>query len=156
MCAALADRIRAVPRLRRNLVRTPPLCGRPVWVDDLDFAIDRHVREVRCPDPGDEAALCGVAMQAVGTRLSLRHPPWAAVLVTDLREDRCALVVVFHHVLADGVGGLAVLAQLVDGAPLGRDDGFPRPPTTRWRLFTDTLEGRTRALAHLLRGAAGP
>ena len=30
---ALAARVRAVPRLRRKLVRTPPLCGRPVWVD---------------------------------------------------------------------------------------------------------------------------
>ena len=44
-----------MPRLRRKLVRTPPLCGRPVWVDGPEFAIEQHMRAVRCPDPGDEA-----------------------------------------------------------------------------------------------------
>ena len=149
---ALAERVRAVPRLRRTLVRTPPLCGRPIWVDDPEVTVERHVREVRCPDPADEAALHDVAMQAVGTRLPLNRPPWAAVIVTGLAEDRGALVIVFHHVLADGVGGLAVLAQLVDGAPPARDDRFPRQPPTRKRLLTDALAGRTRALVHLRRG----
>jgi wax ester synthase-like acyl-CoA acyltransferase family protein len=66
--------------------------------------------------------------------------------------DRGALVVVFHHVLADGIGGLSVLAQLVDGAPLPRGDRFPRRPPT-WRcLLTDALTGRARALAYLPRG----
>jgi diacylglycerol O-acyltransferase / wax synthase len=149
---ALAERVRAVPRLRRKLVRTPPLCGRPVWVDDPGFAVERHVREVRCPAPADDAALYDVAVEAVGTRLSLRHPPWAAVLVSGLSGGRGALVVVFHHVLADGVGGLAVLAQLVDGAPPADDEGFPRLPPTRRRLFTAALSGRVRAISHLHRG----
>ena len=101
---ALAERVRAVPRLRRKLVRTPPLCGRPVWVDDPEFAIARHVRELRCPDPADDAALHAAAVQAVGTRLPLHRPPWAAVIITGSTADRGALVVVFHHVLADGIG----------------------------------------------------
>jgi WS/DGAT/MGAT family acyltransferase len=149
---ALIERVRAVPRLRRKLVRTPPLCGRPIWVDDADFTVERHVREVRCPDPADEAALHDVAMQAVGTRLPLNRPPWAAVVVTGLAGDRGALVVVFHHVLADGVGGLAVLAQLVDGAPPAQDERFPRRPPARRRLLTDALAARARAVLHLCRG----
>lgn len=157
----LARRVATIPRLRRRLVRTPPLCGRPVWVDDAAFAIDRHVREVRCPDPAgpdpprqftsEEIALWDIAMQAVGTRLPLDHPPWAAVAVSGLPGDRGALVVVFHHVLADGIGGLAVLTQLVDGAPPDRAGGFPRRPPPPWRLFTDALRGRARAAAHLPR-----
>src|SRR6478609_2970764 len=31
---ALAERVRAVPRLRQRLVRVPAGCARPVWVDD--------------------------------------------------------------------------------------------------------------------------
>ena len=149
---ALAERVRAVPRLRRKLVRTPPLCGRPIWADDPEFAVERHVREVRCPDPADDAALHDVAMQAVGTRLPLNRPPWAAVIVTGLAEDRGALVVVFHHVLADGIGGLAVLARLIDGAPPAQDDRFPRQPPTRRVLLTDALTARARAVLHLFRG----
>ena len=149
---ALAERVRAVPRLRRKLVRTPPLCGRPIWADDPEFAVERHVREVRCPDPADDAALHDVAMQAVGTRLPLSRPPWAVVIVTGLAEDRGALVMVFHHVLADGIGGLAVLARLIDGAPPAQDDRFPRQPPTRRVLLTDALTARARAVLHLFRG----
>ena len=54
---ALAERVRAVPRLRQRLVSTPWGCGRPVWVDDADFDIDntsapgaalRRVTSPRC------------------------------------------------------------------------------------------------------------
>jgi diacylglycerol O-acyltransferase / wax synthase len=91
--AALAQRIQAVPRLRRRLVPTPPLCGRPIWVDDPEFAVNQHIREVHYPGPGDEAALWEVAVKAVGTRLPLNRPPWAAVSVTDLNDGRGALLV---------------------------------------------------------------
>src|SRR5262245_63145486 len=53
--AAIAERIRTVPRLRRRLVSTPFGAGRPVWVDDPAFDIDAHVPVVRCPAPGGEA-----------------------------------------------------------------------------------------------------
>src|SRR4051794_10043653 len=52
-----ARRIARVPRLRQRLRRTPPGCGRPVWVDDDRFAPARHVGRARWPAPGDEAAL---------------------------------------------------------------------------------------------------
>lgn len=149
---ALADRVRTVPRLRRRLVRTPPLCGRPVWIDDDGFDIGRHVLDERCAAPGDEAALLEVAARVVGTRLALRRPPWAAVVVTGLAGGRGAVVVVMHHVLADGVGGLAALAGLLDGATPGEDHGFPRRPPSPGRLLADALTARATALTHLPRG----
>src|SRR6478609_6532883 len=48
--AELGRRIRRVPRLRQRIRRGGPLSGRPVWVDDRDFRIDRHVHEVALPD----------------------------------------------------------------------------------------------------------
>jgi hypothetical protein len=39
----VSQRIRAIPRLRQRLITVPVGCGRPVWVDDLDFRIERHV-----------------------------------------------------------------------------------------------------------------
>ena len=36
-------RICALPRLRQRLINVPPGFGRPVWVDDHDFRIERHV-----------------------------------------------------------------------------------------------------------------
>src|SRR6266536_4018540 len=61
----VAERVRAVPRLRQRLVRTPPGCGRPVWVDDPSFDISRHLRRTRCPPPGDERALLDLAADVI-------------------------------------------------------------------------------------------
>jgi diacylglycerol O-acyltransferase len=129
---ALAGRVCGIPRLRQQLMSAPPGCGRPVWVDDPGFDISRHVRNIRCRPPGDQEALLGIAAGVVTDPLPHGQPLWAATLVTGLGGDACALIVVFHHVLADGMGGLAVLASLVDGVgvPPGRDFPMPKPS---WR-----------------------
>ncbi|MGZ4503636.1 MAG: wax ester/triacylglycerol synthase domain-containing protein [Nocardioidaceae bacterium] len=148
----VAERIPAVPRLRQRLVRVPFGCGGPVWVDDPGFDVRRHVREVCCRAPGDEQALLDTALAVVASRLPLSAPLWSAVLVTGLADDGQALVVVLHHVLADGVGGLAVLAGLVDpgGGTTDRDAVRPRPSSPA--LALDALQARLRAVRDTRRG----
>ena len=123
----VAERLPAVPRLRQRLVRVPPGCGGPIWVDDPDFDIRRHVRAVHCPAPGDEHALLDTALPLFATPLPATAPLWSAVFVTGVAEGGVALVLVLHHALADGVGGLAVLAGLVDPGSGADDRSFPRP-----------------------------
>ncbi len=145
----LADRITAVRRLRQRLERSPFGCGRPIWVDDDSFAIERHVAERPCPAPGDETALLVVAA-AVATRpLPRDRPLWSITVVNGLLAGRSALVLVIHHVVADGIGGLAALAQLVDNAPAvpSPTGPFPAPPPTARELFVDASRSRLRALA---------
>lgn len=103
----LAERVAAVPRLRQRLVRTPFGCGGPIWVDDEDFDVENQVRVVRCAEPGDERALIDTAYALGATPLPRNGPRWSAVFVTGLADGAVALVVVLHHVLAGGVGGLA-------------------------------------------------
>lgn len=146
---ALADRVRGIPRLRQQLVSAPPGCGRPVWVDDPGFDITRHLRDVRCPPPGDQEALLGVAAGAVTDPLPPGQPLWSATLVTGLPGDGCALIVVFHHVLADGMGGLAVLAGLVDGAGAPPTRAFPASAPSWGQLARDAVAGRLRTLGSL-------
>ena len=141
----LAERIRAVPRLRQRLVRPPFGCGRPVWVDDPDFDATRHVGVRRCPDPGDEQALLDVAAAVIGDPLPRSRPLWAAVFVSGLAGGRVGLVLVLHHVLADGADGLAVLARLVDGAEPGPAGVFPRPAPARRRLAAEAFRYRLRS-----------
>lgn len=145
----IGRRVHAVPRLRQRLVRAPFGGGRPVWVDDLGFDIGDHVYAVGCPAPGDEAALLGVAADIMARRLPRNRPLWSATLVTSLSDGRAALVLTLHHVLADGIGGLAVLARLVDGAPTMPDTVFPRPSPGRRALFLDASGTRLRSLGHL-------
>ncbi|MEU4541514.1 wax ester/triacylglycerol synthase domain-containing protein [Streptosporangium sp. NPDC023825] len=147
----LAQRIRSVPRLRQRLLRVPPGCGRPVWVDDPAFDIGSHVRSVLCPAPGNERALLDTATAVVCERLPGDRPLWAAVFVTGLADGATGLVMVVDHVLADGIGGLAVLAELVDETATPAQTAtsasfaFPRRPPSLSALAVDALRGRLRA-----------
>ena len=158
---AIARRVTAVPRLRQRLVKVPWGFGRPVWVDDRDFTVSDHFLVTRCPAPGGESAVLAVAAEMLLTRLPRDRPLWAATLVTDTGLGGAALIIVFHHVLADGIGGLAVLASLVDGAAQSPDsDSFPvRMPSLR-NLAVEAAADRLRSARKLpevlgrLRGAA--
>ena len=143
----LARRVPAIPRLRQRLAWPRPGGGRPVWVDDETFDIDDHLHVRPCPAPGDESALLACATEILGERLAEGRPLWGATIVTGLAEDRWALVIVFNHVLADGIGGLAALIGLVDGAPDPQDYGFPRPSPSGRELTLDATRQRLGALA---------
>lgn len=127
----LVRRASGIPALRRRLVRGP---RRPVWLDADDEAgtVDPadHVTAITCPAPGDRRTLLAAAALVVGERLSLARPPWRIVLVDGLDPvatgGRSAVVIVLHHVLADGVAGLAVLTGLLDGS--GPADPNPTGP----------------------------
>ena len=121
--AILSERVPTIPRLRQRLRRVPFGGGRPVWVDDPDFVLDRHLIEREWPTPGDARQLLDLAAKLLCQRLDTDRPLWQACLVTDPVGGQAALVLVLHHVLADGLGGLAILAALAD-------PGLPAPPRT--------------------------
>ena len=144
---------RAVPRLRQRLRRAPPGCGRPFWSDDPAFDLRHHVRQLPCPASGDERALLDVAAAGTGEPLLRCRPLWSATFVTGLADGGTGLVIVMNHVLADGIGGLAVLARLVDPIP-----GLPSPAWRRHApapapragaLAADAWAGRAHRLTHL-------
>lgn len=85
----------------------------------------------------------------LATRLPRDRPLWTARLVTDCGEGEAALILMFHHVLADGMGGLAVLASLVDGAAAVPESPYPRPMPSRRRLAIDAAKEVTRGFGQL-------
>lgn len=159
VATTLADRICTVPRLRQRLVHVPLGCGRSIWVDDPKFAVEEHIDVVACPAPGDEPTLLSVAADLLMHRLSMDRPPWRASVVTGLSSGRVALILVVQHALADGLGGLAVLGSLVDGAGPTVERAFPIRPPSVLRLVVDALlirglcrvPARVRAVLHDLR-----
>lgn len=124
IAAALGRRLLAFDRLRQRLVRVPLGCGRPIWIDDERLSPERHIETVSCPAPGGERELLAVTAERLARPLPADRPFWSATVVTGLADGSTGVVVVFHHVLADGLGGLAMLAALVDGMP----DPPPPPP----------------------------
>ncbi|MET8997607.1 wax ester/triacylglycerol synthase domain-containing protein [Amycolatopsis sp. NPDC004169] len=144
----IGERLPAVPRLRRRLVPAPWGGGGPIWVDDPGFDVRRHVRPAVCAPPGDRQAVFDTALSLVSARLPREAPPWSATFLTGLTGGEAALVVVLDHVLADGVGGLAVLARLVDGAPAVAAP-FPRPSPDAPALRREALAGRLRSVCRI-------
>jgi diacylglycerol O-acyltransferase / wax synthase len=154
----LGERVLAVPRLRQRLRQAPPGCGRPFWADDPAFDLRHQVRQRACPPPGDERALLGVAATVIGEPLPRSGPLWSATFVTGLGDGSTGLVIVMSHVLADGIGGLAVLARLVDGSPglppprVPCAAGFPVPAPRARILAADAWTDRVRRVTHLAAG----
>ncbi|MDQ2875582.1 MAG: hypothetical protein M3Y33_12635 [Actinomycetota bacterium] len=53
----LGERLPLVPVLRRRLLNGPLGLDQPYWVDDADFDIEYHIREIVLPRPGSDAQL---------------------------------------------------------------------------------------------------
>lgn len=155
---AVAARLGTVPRLRQRLVDVPFGCGRPIWVDDPSFDAAAHVERVHLGGSGDEDALLVAAVAAVTRPLSRSRPLWRAVIVSGLADGRTAVVVVMHHVLADGIGGLAILAELADGPaadPAAAAPAAAHALPRRRDLVLDALAGHAAGLRSLPRLLAG-
>ncbi|KRF36736.1 wax ester/triacylglycerol synthase family O-acyltransferase [Nocardioides sp. Soil805] len=98
------------------------------WRDVPDFDLTKHVREVRLPAPGDDAALQEYVGRFLATPLPRDRPLWDIHLVEGLSEGS-AIYVRLHHALADGIALTQVLLSLTDATPEagdGQDGGGAR------------------------------
>jgi diacylglycerol O-acyltransferase / wax synthase len=145
----LKHRLVSVPRLRQRLVDVPFGCGRPVWVDYSGFEFDEHFAVVRCPRPADDERVLGYPAEQLTTRLRRDRPLWAATLLIGRGDRRAALVLVFQHVLEDGIAGLSVLGRVVDGGPSVDASGFPHPARGPVSLALDAAGSRVRSVLRL-------
>jgi WS/DGAT/MGAT family acyltransferase len=93
--------------------------------------------------------LLATAADFLTTRLPSDRPLWAALVVPDTDDGRTGLVIVLHHVLADGVAGLAILAALADGSPSAPEASLPRPAPSRGQLALDAWRGHLVAIRRL-------
>jgi WS/DGAT/MGAT family acyltransferase len=150
--AAIDRRLVDLAPLRRIVHRSGPLAGRPVWVDDPDLRVDRHVLPAAVPPPGDEQELLRLVADLMAPVLDRAHPLWRLWVVTGLTRDRVALVVKLHHVIADGPA--AIGPTLLDAPVEARAPGRAwRPaPVPAWPELTADNARATLVAARLLAG----
>ena len=107
----VAARIESVlpqlPRFRQRL-SAPSRWRRPTWqpAGDLDWAWHVPAEDLTRPDgsPGGMAALDALVARIAGTPLPRDRPLWRMHVVHGVDPDRAAVVLVVHHVVADGIG----------------------------------------------------
>ena len=118
------DRTRFDRVVQRRLIdaypvfsRRPTVSGRRWakhrWRDVEGFDFREHVREVRIPTPGDDAALQEYVGRFLATPLPRDRPLWDIHLIDGL-EHGSAIYVRLHHALADGIALTQVLLSLTD------------------------------------------
>jgi WS/DGAT/MGAT family acyltransferase len=88
----------------------------PTWQDDPDFSLDRHVRHVVLPAPGDATALQRHIDEQLARPLPRDRPLWEMHLVDGL-DSGAAIYTRLHHALADGVALTQVVLSLTDPTP---------------------------------------
>jgi WS/DGAT/MGAT family acyltransferase len=145
----LAVRARHVAALGRRVVWTRPGEGMPVWAPDPAFDPDRHIEYGSLPAGAD---LPDWAANRIVRPLPLDRPLWRAEVVDGLPGHRFAVIVVVHHIAADGIAGVALAGSLLDGSPDGRPAADPLPIAPPLPSHRDLLrDRRDRAVAALRR-----
>src|SRR5690349_23106552 len=143
-----------IPRLRQRVMSPPFRLGPPRWVVEETFDLDFHLRRMRLPEPGDDRALLD-ALQPIATAgFDRARPLWEFTLIEGLTgadgSERAAFAMKVHHSVTDGVGGMALLAHLVDLSadapePAGDAPAPPDPESMRaLALVRDSVVHSTR------------
>ncbi len=128
--AILEERLHLAPPLRRRLVEVPFGIDQPYWIEDPDFDLDFHVREIALPPPGDERQLARQIARLHERPLDRSHPLWELYVIWGLADGHVAQYTKIHHSAIDGVSGAELLAVLLD------IEAEPRkvdPPTEPWQ-----------------------
>jgi diacylglycerol O-acyltransferase / wax synthase len=149
----LRHRIHLIRELRWRLVEVPLGLGLPYWIEDPDFDLEFHVREIALPVPGDERQLGEQVSRLHQRPLDRRRPLWEMYLIQGLAGGRVALYAKVHHALIDGVSAAQIVAALLDVEPSPRevadpDDWRPEQPPGGWQMLAGAA---TSAALHPLK-----
>ncbi|HET6817805.1 MAG TPA: wax ester/triacylglycerol synthase family O-acyltransferase [Mycobacteriales bacterium] len=113
----ISDRLHLLPPLRWRLVEVPLGADYPYWVDDTDFDLDFHVRELALAPPGDERQLAEQVARLHARSLDRARPLWELYVISGLRDGHVAVYTKIHHAVIDGVSGAEITGMLLDLSP---------------------------------------
>jgi len=147
----LEPRLHLAAPFRERLVEVPLSLGYPYWVDDPDFDLEFHLREVGLPQPGTDEQLGEQVARIHARPLDRSRPLWEMYLVHGLEGGRYAIYSKIHHAAIDGITGAEILATIMDVTPEPREvqpqawtpEAVPAP----WELLprvAGSIASRTR------------
>ena len=99
----------------------------PYWIDDPDFDLDFHVRELALPRPGTTSSSPSRSRGSSRARSTAPRPLWELYLIHGLESGYVAMLTKIHHALIDGMSGAEIMGLLLDLSPEGRELPEPEP-----------------------------
>jgi diacylglycerol O-acyltransferase / wax synthase len=130
ICELMAERLPLLPPLHWRLTEVPLGLDYPYWIEEPEFDMDFHVRELALPQPGTDAKLADQVARIIVRPLDRSRPLWELYLIHGLEGGGVGMLTKVHHALIDGLSGAEIMAVLFDLAPEGReldDREEPRP-----------------------------
>ena len=143
----LVERLPALPPFRWKLAEVPLGLDFPYWIEDADFDLNFHVRELALPPPGSYNQLSEQVARIMGRPLDRARPLWELYLIHGLEKGRSAVLTKIHHSVIDGMSGAEIMGLLLDLSPEGR----PPPEAVK----VDDVEHQPGQLEMLARGLLG-
>jgi diacylglycerol O-acyltransferase / wax synthase len=157
---AIEGRLHLLRRFRQLLYIPRRGLGGPLWVDAPVFDLGDHVRVERLQGPADEAELLRAVARLRKRSLDKSKPLWEIWFLTGLPDDRIGMFVRLHHVVADGIAGVAQLGTLLDAAPSSAtappEPWAPAPWPSARALLLDNLQCQIAKPRRALRGLRHP
>jgi diacylglycerol O-acyltransferase / wax synthase len=117
----LAERLPLLPPFRWRLKPVPLGLDYPYWIDDPDFDLEYHVREIALAPPPTEAKLAEQVARIFERPLDRTRPLWELYLIHGLQDEKVGLLTKIHHAAVDGMSGAEILSVLLDLTPEGRE-----------------------------------
>ncbi len=147
----LRERLPLLPPFRWRLAEVPLGLDYPYWVEDEEFDLDYHVRELALPKPGSDRQLAEQVARIMSRPLDRERPLWELYVIDNLKSGHTAVLTKIHHAVIDGMSGAEILGLLLDLSPEGRKPGeLPEPPAEG-----DRDGGRPGTAEMLARGLMG-
>ena len=122
-CAEVEKRVPAVPEFRCKLADNDFNLDHPVWVEDEDFELSRHLNRVALPAPGGRQELSEVCGHIASVPLDRSKPLWEMWVIEGLGGSAAdeggdvVLMIKVHHAAVDGVSAANLLDKLCDIEP---------------------------------------
>src|SRR5436305_11470903 len=117
----IAERLPLLPPFRWRLKQVPLGLDYPYWIDDPDFDLEYHVRELALPAPPTDEKLAEQVARIFARPLDRSRPLWEVYLIHGLPDGQVALMTKIHHSVVDGMSGAEILGVLLDLTPEGRE-----------------------------------
>jgi diacylglycerol O-acyltransferase / wax synthase len=114
-------RLPRAPRYRQRIAAVPLGLNDPIWVDDEDFDVARHVVA------SDARRIEELVDSCMSVQLPRDRPLWQICIAERLEDDRIGLVGKAHHCMVDGIAAVELGSLLLDPSAEA-----PRPTSDRW------------------------
>jgi WS/DGAT/MGAT family acyltransferase len=130
------ERLHLMPMARRRLVHVQFGLDHPYWIEDPDFDLEYHIREVGLPEPHDWRQFYTLCARILGRPLDLTRPPWEVYIVHGLDKldgipsGSIAVLTKTHHCAIDGASGVDMLMAMSDLTP---EMAPVEPPKRPWQ-----------------------